>query len=79
MKREALGTARVRTASPRARGGRARAIPARTPLARGELISLLRRLRGEVEAFLNDLGVRHESSRNHESSRLARRAAWPEK
>jgi hypothetical protein len=48
----------------------ARPIPA-PPLASAELVSLLQRLRGELEAFLNDLGVCHEPSRNRDSSRRA--------
>jgi hypothetical protein len=39
------------------------------PLSRGELLSLLQRLSTELEAFLDDCGVRRESSRNRESSR----------
>jgi len=49
--------------------GGALPISAQPPLARGELLSLLQRLSFELDAFLDDLGVRRESSRNRESSR----------
>ena len=48
----------------------ARPIPA-PPLASAELVSLLQRLRGELEEFLNDLGICREPSRNRDSSRRA--------
>jgi hypothetical protein len=49
--------------------GGALPIGAHPPLARGELLSLLQRLSVELEAFLDDFGVRREPSRNRESSR----------
>jgi hypothetical protein len=39
------------------------------PLERGELVTLLQRLRVDLDAFLDDLGVDRESSGNRESSR----------
>ena len=39
------------------------------PLERGELMTLLQRLRVDLDAFLDDLGVDRESSGNRESSR----------
>jgi hypothetical protein len=44
-------------------------ISAQPPLARGELLSLLQRLSVELDAFLDDLDIRREPSRNRESSR----------
>jgi hypothetical protein len=82
MKREAR-TATIRRTAVRTAAGartrRVRPIPAPTPLVREEIVILLRRLSGELAALLSDLGVDHEPSRNHESSRLARRTACLEK
>jgi hypothetical protein len=49
------------------------ALPVRDPdpLPSGDLLSLLERLRDEIDAFFTDLGVRREPSRNRESSRRA--------
>jgi hypothetical protein len=71
MKREARIPTRRRhlvLAAPAAPGPRTPAISA-PPLARGELVSLLQRLRDEIDACLNDLGNRREPSGNRESSR----------
>jgi hypothetical protein len=72
MKREArMATYRrkVSLAVPGAPSGAERPIPVKPPLGHTELIGLLRRLRDELEAFLNDMGVCREPSRNRESSR----------
>jgi hypothetical protein len=45
------------------------AIDGHPPLERGELVTLLQRLRVDLDAFLDDLGVDRESSGNRESSR----------
>jgi hypothetical protein len=75
MKREArMATSDRRKSSITPAGApdrRAPAIPGPAPLARGELVSLLHRLSGELDEFLNDLGECRESSRNRESSRRA--------
>jgi hypothetical protein len=47
----------------------ARPVSAPSPFVRGELVDLLQQLRGEVEMFLAELGVRHDRSKNRESSR----------
>jgi hypothetical protein len=47
----------------------AHAIGAEAPPGRGELLSLMERLRDELNAFLDDVEVRRESSRNRDSSR----------
>jgi hypothetical protein len=44
-------------------------IDGQPPLERGELVTLLQRLRVDLDAFLDDLGVDRESSGNRESSR----------
>jgi hypothetical protein len=44
-------------------------VSAPSPFVRGELVYLLQQLRGEVEMFLAELGVRHDRSKNRESSR----------
>ena len=51
------------------RGVPASAIDGHPPLERGELVTLLQRLRVDLDAFLDDLGVDRESSGNRESSR----------
>jgi hypothetical protein len=49
------------------------ALPGRDPhpLPSGDLLSLLERLRDEIDALFTDLRVRPEPSRNRESSRRA--------
>jgi hypothetical protein len=42
---------------------------AQPPLQRGDLVTLLQRLSVDLDALLDDLGVRREPSGNHESSR----------
>jgi hypothetical protein len=72
MKRDARMPASRRQlalAIPRAAGREARPISALPMLARGELVRLLQRLKGEVETLLDDLDRRREPSRNRESSR----------
>jgi hypothetical protein len=59
----------LRPAIPNPRGRKARPVSGLPTLSRGELIALLRRLHGELEAFLNDLGARREPSRNRDVSR----------
>jgi hypothetical protein len=74
MKRDARMATDRRKRSPvltDAPGGNARPIAAPPPLASGELVSLLQRLRRELEEFLNDLGVCREPSGNRDSSRRA--------
>jgi hypothetical protein len=44
-------------------------ISGQPPLERGELVTLLQRLSVELDAFLDDLGARRDSSGNRESSR----------
>jgi len=46
----------------------ARAVGAPAPFGRGELLSLMERLRDELNAFLDDVEVDRESSRNRDSS-----------
>jgi hypothetical protein len=45
------------------------AIDGHPPLERGELVTLLQRLRVDLDAFLEDLAIDRESSGNRESSR----------
>jgi hypothetical protein len=74
MKRDARMATDRRKRSPAltdAPGSDARPNPGPPSLASGELVSLLQRLRGELEEFLNDLGVCREPSRNRDSSRRA--------
>jgi hypothetical protein len=66
-----LATARrtPRRGGHAARRARADAIRGHATPAGGELVALLQRLRDELNAFLDDPGVRRESSGNRESSR----------
>jgi hypothetical protein len=49
--------------------GAAGPIRRQPPLEHGELVTLLQRLSVDLDAFLDDLGVRREAPGNRESSR----------